>query len=158
MDEKVWLWKLFDHSYVQSSLPQIMRHIDNGISEALYSWKFYGNESRCSSFLVMHYEININEGVRKIYQLHKNPSLYFEEQCTKLRSWHFTYYCMFLFRSSKLSFQIQSSVDLIIFPAFCLLFYLPIFCVFWSSSSATTLCLWRISKMLLRLNALFLKV
>ena len=33
----------FDHSYVQSSLSTIARHIDNGIWEILYSQIFYGS-------------------------------------------------------------------------------------------------------------------
>ena len=35
------LWKLLDHTYVQSSFSTVTRHICNGIWETLYSSRFY---------------------------------------------------------------------------------------------------------------------
>ena len=35
------IFKLHDHSYVQSSLATITRHFDNGIWKTPYSWRFY---------------------------------------------------------------------------------------------------------------------
>ena len=33
--------KLLDHSYIQSSFPTIMRHLDNSIWKTPYNWRFY---------------------------------------------------------------------------------------------------------------------
>ena len=42
---KVLFWKSLDFSYVQSSFSEITRHLDNGIWNILYSWRFYGHRS-----------------------------------------------------------------------------------------------------------------
>ena len=52
---------------------------------------------------------------------------------------HFTYYSTLLFLWNKLSFEIQTIVDRIIFSATCLPFYLLILCVSWSSSCTSQL-------------------
>ena len=57
----------------------------------------------------------------------------------KIEPRHFTYYCTLLFLSNKPSFQIQPSVDQIIFSAICLPFYFLILCVSWSWSSVSKL-------------------
>ena len=68
---KVLFWKLPYHSYVQSSVSTVTRRIENSIlkgslqQEILRTW------------------INIRANSLETYQLHKNPSLHFREDCTK---------------------------------------------------------------------------
>ena len=69
---KVLFWKLPYHSYVQSSVSTVTRRIENSILkdslqlEILRTW------------------INIRANSLETYQLHKNPSLHFREDCTKI--------------------------------------------------------------------------
>ena len=37
--------KVLDHSYVQNSFSAIARHLDNGIWNKPYNWRFYGHGS-----------------------------------------------------------------------------------------------------------------
>ena len=37
--------KVLDHSYVQNSFSAIARHLDNGIWNKPYDWRFYGHGS-----------------------------------------------------------------------------------------------------------------
>ena len=80
--------------------------------------------------------------------------------CTKIRSCYmkniapryFTYYCVLIFLISKSYFQIQPSVDRIIFSKIPLPVCLLILCSFQSSSSASKLFFIRTSKVLMRLT------
>ena len=90
---EVPFWKLLGFSYVQSSFSKITRHIENGIWKILYKWIVYRYGSTYTLILSW---VNIMKlKWAKIpypgnYQLHKNPSLFFEEHCT--RTFHLSLY------------------------------------------------------------------
>ena len=72
-----------------------------------------------------------------------------EEHCTK--TFHLLLYTFFLW--NKLSFQIQPSVDWIIFSKTCLPIYFLILYVSWSSFSASKLFYIRTNKILMKLTS-----
>ena len=91
------------------------------------------------------------------YQLHKNPSLYFKEQCMKIEGEIFTYFYVFFF-FNKPNYYISSSVDWIIFATI----YLPfnLLNTIWYSTDVEVHPVslrfsLRTSKILMKLNILF---
>ena len=83
---------------------------------------------RANSFFGKFHEMTMGEGAIEIISSTKMQTC----SSKKIEPRHFTYYCTLLFLSNKPSFQIQPSVDQIIFTAICLPFYFLILCVSWS--------------------------
>ena len=144
---KVSSWKLLDHSYVRSSFSTIIRHIDNTILKETPQLKILRTWINIS-FIVLSLRLgkaSWNENQRcclKSYKLHKNPSLHFEHNCTKIDLILPVFIWLF-FSQTNLVFKFN--LELIgVLDNFChnLFFCLPfdyhlLFHWSWSSSSAS---------------------